>query len=246
MPFRHKVTTRLCAAFLALLPLSLPGLSAAGEVDETDGNIDGALSAEGWEHLLFEEGDTPVRFERTGTDGIALDARNAVSFLYKPLKEKASTSMASWQWRVTRHIPATDLSRLEGDDRAVAVHFLFKEDGFSLGGWLKKTFGYPAFDYVLSYVWGGTQAPGTMLDNPHLENAAVFVLRNGADMSAEWHRENVDLAADFRRAFGRDLPAARYVALSADTEDTMTEALAEVAGLSFTGGDAGLSMIGSR
>ncbi|KKK55362.1 hypothetical protein LCGC14_3075320, partial [marine sediment metagenome] len=82
---------------------------------------------------------------------------------------------------------------------------------------------------ILVYVWGGDVAPGTIQPSPYMgARGRTVVLQGAAPGSAS---ESVDLAADHARAFGSGAEALVGVAVSADSDDTMTKAIGEVRAL---------------
>ncbi len=114
------------------------------------------------------------------------------------------------------------------DDRPLALHIWFPDsrgdaDLFDRIGRfvVKDIFGVPLTGMILTYVWGGTQAPGASFVNPHTgTNGMMIVLRNGSAESGRWYREQVDFAADFERVFGHPAPSPSFIALSADSDDS--------------------------
>jgi Protein of unknown function (DUF3047) len=87
-------------------------------------------------------------------------------------------------------------------------------------------------------VFGGEQPRGTVVDSPHLGAAgAVRVLRPADSPTGEWFEERVDIAQDYREAFGEDPPDPTQIAISADTDDTGSSSRGFVAALAFVGRD---------
>jgi hypothetical protein len=92
---------------------------------------------------------------------------------------------------------------------------------------------------VIAYVFGGEQPRGTVVESPHLGNAgAVRVLRPADSPTGEWFQERVDLAEDYRAAFGEEPPDPTQIAISADTDDTGSTSRGFVDALTFVGRDA--------
>ena len=113
-----------------------------------------------------------------------------------------------------------------------------REPGFwsDLKGAVADVFDVPVPGKVLTYVWGGTQARGTKLANPHLaDDGVLIVLRSGRQPPTGWVREEIDIAADFTMAFGYPPPKASYLAISADSDDSSGLTLGRVEDLQFEG-----------
>jgi hypothetical protein len=92
---------------------------------------------------------------------------------------------------------------------------------------------------VLVYVFGGAHRRGEALRSPHLGSAGlVRVLRPADSPTGTWFEERVDLAADYRRAFGEEPPDPVQIAISADTDDTRSTARGLIADIAFVPADA--------
>lgn len=114
----------------------------------------------------------------------------------------------------------TDLSLKGGDDRNIALYFLFapqelaKDMEAAAPG---RVFRHEAVR-ILVYVRGGDHEPGTIVNSPHLEPRGVLVPLRGTGNGT--FTESVDLDADFRRAFGMPSGVLLGLGISADSDDT--------------------------
>ena len=87
---------------------------------------------------------------------------------------------------------------------------------------------------VLRYTFCGAHERGEVVESPHLGAAGfVRVLRPTDSATSEWFTERVDLAADYREAFGEEPPDPVQIAIQADTDDTHSASRAMVADLVF-------------
>lgn len=196
--------------FLAALMLALPGPSLAGEPENRFSD---------WQ-LLTVPDKTPANFTLEGPQGLRVEAMDAVAFLYKETTQTGDRRL-TWRWRVDKGLPPSPQDRVGQDDRPLAVHIWFPTppEKRSFFDDLGSLFGYPAIGRVLTYVWGGTRERGTVMDHPHFDEGKLIVLR-GPEASLEaWYDESIDLAADYRQAFGETPPARIYIAISADSDD---------------------------
>lgn len=190
--------------------------------------------------VLGMPGREATQFTCAG-DTVAIEANTSVAFLYRATRPAEGTAARlAWRWRVDEAPPATDQSRAGGDDRPLAVHLIFpRASGGGLLGRLGDTMrqlvpGAPPSGRLLTYVWGGAEAPGTIMPNPYRTgDGYLVVLRNGAAPARSWLEENVDFRADYIRAFGGPAPDPVYVALSADTDDRGGRSRARVTMLRF-------------
>ena len=157
---------------------------------------------------------------------------DSVSVLWRHVQGEARDArLASWRWTVERGVPATDLTRKGGDDRNVALYFLFLPreraegmEGASLERILRDT-GVRA----LVYVRGGSHAPGEILASPYMDTRGVTIPLRGTELG-ERH-ESVDLHADYRRAFASSPGVLFGLGVSADSDDTASAIEAELSDL---------------
>ncbi|MDX2222176.1 MAG: DUF3047 domain-containing protein [Rhodospirillaceae bacterium] len=195
------------------------------------------LAAGGWRELNVP-GERPNSFVATA-EVVTIGSAGAVSFLYRPVDAPRSMTL-SWQWRVDRDIPATDLAAKGRDDRPLALHVWFpaadaRRSGGLVRGVLARMLGAPEWGRALTYVWGGTLDEGARLSNPYMDGreGALIVRRTAGAPTGTWLSETVDLAADYRAAFGAEPPAPSFIALSSDTDDTNQVAEGSFAAIRF-------------
>lgn len=167
-----------------------------------------------------------------GGNRLTLRSDGSVSLAWRALEPAFwSARTAAWEWAVTTGTPPTDLGRKGGDDRNIALYFVFlpqdkatRAAGAGIARLLRDRDAR-----VLVYVWGGDHRRGQMLDSPYLGNRGKTIVLRGAGTGA--HDESVDLDADFSRAFGGTPQALVGVAVSGDSDDTDSSIAARVEGL---------------
>ena len=71
---------------------------------------------------------------------------------------------------------------------------------------------------MLIYVFGGQQSPGSFVPSPYFSGRGTSIVKRGAVTGA--FSENVDLAADYRRAFGEEHGVLVGLAVSSDSDDS--------------------------
>jgi hypothetical protein len=211
---------RLAAVLLSLLaPLS----TASANVIAFDG---------GWREQrfsLFSSND----YEQNG-DSLRVASDGTVSLLWTTVPERLRDARAaSWRWRVSESPPATDLTRKGGDDRALSLYFVFlpEADAARYADSDVKALLGAETARVLMYVVGGERGAGAVLPSPYLgARGRTIPLRPAG--AGTWS-ETVDLAADFRRAFGERATALVGLAVSADSDDTDSRIRAELSDLTL-------------
>lgn len=131
------------------------------------------------------------------------------------------SSGASWSWTVDQSVPATDLSRKGGDDRNISLYFVFVPESIapSLEGANIRSLLGNSDVRIMQYAFGGNHARGAVIPSPYGPSGqgVTIALRQAGTGSFS---ENVDLAADYARAFGGQKGALVGLAVSGDSDDT--------------------------
>lgn len=163
---------------------------------------------------------------------VSVASDGAVSLAYRPLPESYwSASTATWSWSVQEGVPATDLRQKGGDDRNLALYFVFlpQAEAQALKGASVRQLLTNDAARVLVYVWGGAHDRGAVLGSPYLgKRGKTIVLRGSGTGSAN---ESVNLARDYANAFGGGDTALVGLALSGDSDDTDSRIRASISGL---------------
>ncbi len=224
------------AALVALLSLA-PGIA--------DAVLTPGLEAKGW-HELPNPHKSENRFS-LGQDGaIEVASRDSVSTLYKPVDvDLAKRPILTWRWRVDQAAPATDLTAKGEDDCSLAVYvgFPYQPERASIVERVKRQLveswaGADAPGRVLRYVFCGQGERGEMIKSPYLGDAGMIkILRPADSPTGQWFEEQVDIAADYQKAFGEKPQNPSQIAIQADTDNTHSTSRAEVADLAFVARD---------
>lgn len=213
------------------LALALVGSLAAGLAGPA--RALGQVDLSGWTEQRFSL-LAPALF-RQSPDRVSIRADRSVSLIWRALPQDFwPARQARWSWEVARGVPATDLTRRGGDDRNLAVYFVFMPEdrarAFGARPNLRRLLGEEQAR-VLVYVWGGDVARGALLPSAYLgPRGRTVVLR---DPAPGRHAERVDLAADHARAFGTAPAALVGLAISADSDDTASLIEATLSGLTL-------------
>ena len=141
---------------------------------------------------------------------------------------------ASWDWSVSQSVPATDLSLKGGDDRNISVYFVFVPAAVAPsldGAGIRSLLGRSDVR-VVQYAWGGNNPMGTVIRSPYGQaGTGVTILLRGVGTGSA--SENVDLSADFARAFNDEKGALIGLAVSGDSDDTNSVIQAAISNLNL-------------
>ena len=204
----------------------------------------GALPEPGdpaWEPLVFRSIDrhTDYRVEEAPAEGArptgpAWRARSdcAASGMLLPITghDLAERPRLTWWWRVTEGLDVAAERTAAGDDFAARVYVLFRFDaaGASVAARVRHALGSRLArrqlpGTTLAYVWASRAPALATWPSPEHDTAHLIVRRTGSSASARdgWRREEVDVLADHRKAFG-DGPAPEVIAIAIMSDSDAT------------------------
>jgi hypothetical protein len=186
---------------------------------------------DGWQEQTFSLFGGGNDFVFRG-DALDVGSDDAVSLVWTALPRSAwDAKQASWVWQVDASVPPTDLTRKGGDDRNLAVYFVFlpaADVAEVRDAGIRSLLNDPDAR-VLTYVWGGNHPAGAMLRSPYLgERGRTVALRPAGTGQGT---AQVNLAADYSAAFGAAAPSVVGVAVSADSDHTGATIRARVSNL---------------
>ena len=188
------------------------------------------LTSGGWKVLAFD-GIPQTQFTGTADGVLEVRADRSSSVLYRAIEDGPKIpGELSWSWQVVDALPATDLSKTDGDDRVLALHIGFADDSFMSR--LKGAMSPFARGRVLTYVWGGAREAS--FPHPHLPETGFMIIRRTAEAPNDtWFQENVDLAADYKHAFGEAPPPVAFIGVSGDADDIASTCFGKIKDIQF-------------
>ena len=235
------------AVALAATVVALPSAAADGERPGLPPLVSGASLGAGWRVATLPAQQVAVtRFTPELVDGRAALRIEAVASYANLVHEPPPGALPrrlQWAWRLTQPNPATDLRQKAGDDVAakVCLSFDLPLARVPLGERVllqlaRARTGEHLPAATLCWVWGGAEAPGSVVDNAFSRLVRYVVLRNAADAGGSWLDESRDIGADFLRAFGDEAttpPPLIAVGVGADADNTGGRSIAHLAALRF-------------
>jgi hypothetical protein len=199
----------------------------------------------GWRQLTFPKVSratvyTPVDLE--GLHAVRAKSDCSASALYLPVPDVdlRATPRLAWRWTIAQGLAVRDERAKAGDDFAARVYLTFEPDPglLSLVDWLRRrvaaaVYGHGLPGSAITYVWSSQLPAGSIWDSPYTRESKMVSLGRGP--LPAWRREEVDVAADYRRLFGRTAPRFLGVAVMSDSDNTCQQASAYFADFRFLG-----------
>lgn len=133
--------------------------------------------------------------------------------------------MLSWRWRVVRPPTNADIADRRRDDAAARLFVTFANPKSGRTGRTR----------ALVYVWDSKQPVGTILPSPfYPQTEKLIVLESAGSPVGKWVSERVDLASDYRRAFGAEPPNVEKIACASGSAHTHSASVADFDDLQVT------------
>ncbi|PYG25054.1 DUF3047 domain-containing protein [Pelagimonas varians] len=209
------------AIFTALF-VALTTAASAGPISFANGWREQRLS-------LFSSNDY-----RFGTN-LSLISDGSVSIAWARVSQRDWTSTsASWNWTVDQSVPATSLAKKGGDDRNIALYFVYVPESIApklKNAGIRNLLGNDDVR-IIQYAWGGNHRKGQIIPSPYAPpgQGVTISLRQAGTGS---YNESVDLSEDYARAFGGEKGALVGLAVSGDSDDTNSVIRAAIGNLNL-------------
>ncbi len=121
----------------------------------------------------------------------------------------AQLKHVSWTWRVDQLQASADLRKLETEDSAATLFFIFGEPSL-----------FNRDVPTLAYVWSGTPvADGTVFKSARFRSLHYIQL-HGAKAAGTWQTDTRDIAADYRAIFHAEPGPLKFISLFNDNDQT--------------------------
>lgn len=221
--------------YLIFCLLALPLLAATG--DELFREDFRDLSR--WKHIAIPRVSRQTRYtaamdgQQSCLKAVSQDAASVL--VYREAFNPYTYPHARWRWKVENLLPRADLTTKSGDDAPVRVYIAFAYDPRRAGALERKQyeavhllFGeYPPHS-SLNYCWASSIYPNAIITSAYTERAKMILLEQGPAKVGTWVTEEVDIIADYRRAFAADPPDKATIGILCDTDNTHGTATAYV------------------
>lgn len=166
--------------------------------------------------------------DEAGTTVLKIDSNNSAGSVGVPLTTtRAGATTLAWRWKVSRMLERADLDHKSGDDYAARLYVFFDVPLESLSfldrskiRLARMVAGDDVPTAAICYIWDNKHRIGHSAWSPYSNRVRKIVLQSGPEFVGTWKSEARDVAADFRAAFGFDMPAVTGIALGNDTDNT--------------------------
>ncbi len=187
-------------------------------------------SLQNWKPFYFpKKKHTVYTVEREG-DKYRLRAESnasASALIYKEKFNVYEYPRVRWRWKVNNIYAKGDDGTKAGDDYPMRIYIAFEYDPENEGFFeriknslIKKIYGeYPPHS-SLNYIWASKEHKERIMKSPFTSKAKIVVLQQGSLNVGKWEDEDINIAGDYRRAFGKDPPPVAGIAIMNDSDNT--------------------------
>lgn len=214
----------LAVIALLLLP-SFPAAEPAVLFREDFATLDN------WKSFTFPKikSHSTYTIEREGDQHVlrAESSASASAVVFKDSFNVAEHSKVRWRWKIGNVYAKADPRSKSGDDYPIRVYIMFEYDPEKAGIMDRITYGlarslygdYPPHS-SLSYAWSSTEDPETFIVSPYTDKAMMVLVEKGPAKAGQWVDEEIDILADYQKAFGTKPPARARIAIMNDSDNT--------------------------
>lgn len=223
---------------VAIIVLFPAVILAAGDILFTENFAD--LS--NWKEVLFPKISSRTRYT-AAADGqetfLKVQSHSSASALvYRAPFNPYEYPHIRWRWKVDNVLKGADLKTKETDDSPIRVYISFEYNpkkstaaDKALYGSVKLLYGeYPPHS-SLNYTWASESTAPDIITSSYTDRSRMIILERGDRKAGVWVEENVNIIADYRRAFGTNPPEKATLGIMSDTENTRGSAVSYITGI---------------
>jgi len=230
---------RLARALAVLAVACAPAHAQAPSVlvvGAFSGATPGGTLPEGWSTLNFPSVARHTRYTLVaepsrGTTIEAVAQASASGLVRRIDIDPRTWPRIAWSWKATGLIERGDVTRKDGDDYAARLYVTFRLPPGRMSPleraelrMARALIGDHVPDAGLSYIWDARAPVGTIVANAYTDRVKMIVVESGRERLGRWIDYERDLAADWRAAFGGDVPPISGIAIMTDADNTRESA----------------------
>ncbi len=223
---------------IAIIFIMLPAVILAGDALLTENFAD--LSK--WKEVNFPKISARTSYT-AATDGketfLAVRSNaSASAIVYREPFNPYEYTHIRWRWKVDNVLKGADLKTKETDDSPMRVYVTFVYNPKkstaaerALYGSIKLLYGgYPPHS-SLNYTWASEPTAPDIITSSYTDRSRMIILEKGSRKAGIWVEENVNIIADYRRAFGTNPPEKATLGIMSDTENTRGSVVSYITGI---------------
>ncbi len=132
-----------------------------------------------------------------------------------------------WKWKIKNVYKNGNALQKSGDDYPLRIFVVFPYDAASVSLLEKARYESAKLLYgqyppgrSLNYIWANRQHKESRMRSTYTEMAELIIVESGNKNARRWMTEEVDILADYQRAFGKPAPHTARLAIMNDSDNT--------------------------
>jgi hypothetical protein len=184
-----------------------------------------------WRPLTFPKIPRHSEYRVVDSDGklvlsVASQA-SASGIIHERSFKTEETPVISWRWKAMNVLAKGNAETKAGDDYPIRIYVIFRYDP-SRASFLqrlqyqaaKAAYGEYPPHAGLSYVWANRAHQRRIITSAYTSRAVLVVADQGAEHLGQWRSHTVNIAEDYREAFGSAPPPEFSLAIMGDSDNT--------------------------
>lgn len=188
-------------------------------------------SLEQWEPFTFHRIDDHSSYqiiEKEGTSCLEMQtAGGASALILKSQFDVYSSPILSWRWKVENIYVQGNYQDKKGDDYPARLYVMFAYDPENVS-WSQKLkytavkvlYGQYPPDSTLNYIWANRPDAPDVITNVYADRAKMIPVDRGTTHLKKWRSYQVDIVADYKKAFGVKPPRMATLGIMIDSDNT--------------------------
>jgi hypothetical protein len=192
-----------------------------------------------WKEIIFPKIPTPTKYtavkEGNQTFLKTQSHASASVIMYKDVFNVYEYPHVSWRWKIDDILPGADLKTKKTDDAPIRIYVAFEYDPKkssamerALYNSVKLIYGkYPPHS-SLNYTWASLASTPDIVTSSYTSRSKMIILEKGSAKRGVWVAEDVNIIADYQKAFGEDPPDKATIGIMNDSDNTKGAAVSYV------------------
>lgn len=184
-----------------------------------------------WKEVHFPKipRHTVYGIEKSGSDSYLMATSDASASLivYRNPFDVYEYPRVRWRWKVSNVYAKAVPRSKEGDDYPIRMYIAFQYEPGKAGILEKAMYNAARLVYgeyppikSLNYVWASRPEEERMIVSSYTDRSMMILLEAGAAKATQWVDEEVDILADYQKAFGGSPPRMATIGIMNDSDNT--------------------------
>ncbi len=189
------------------------------------------VSLHHWQPFTFQKIDKHSTYRQVQEEGVPCllmeSDGGASAMLLKKRFNVYKYPKLTWRWKVSNVYAKGDSSNKQGDDYPARIYIMFAYDPEQATmlkqmkyATAKLVYGEYPPDSSLTYIWANKPDTPDVITNSYTDRVMMIPVERGPEKAGTWQEYEVNLLADYQKAFKRNPPKTASLAVMIDSDNT--------------------------